>query len=117
LAIRVCPQCKNQLSAGQVVAYSDRIECPRCGATLRVADTSRIVGAFLALAVGLLVWRAAQGSGGYLSWLLPEVYSFLAFSFVYLFYLMFAANLASRPPDPVAPVVADSHGHAPSGHH
>jgi hypothetical protein len=114
--MRVCPQCRNQLTAGQIVAYSDTLECPRCGASLRVSDASRIVGAFLALAVGLLMWRAAQGKGGYLNWLLPEVYAFLAFSFVYAFYLMFAANVVARPPDPVAAPLADAHGHAPAHH-
>lgn len=114
--MRACPQCRNRLTAGQIVAYSDSLECPHCGATLRVSDGSRIIGAFLGLAVGLLVWRATQGSGGFMSWLLPEVYSILAFSFSYTFYLMFAANVVARQPDLIAPVTADAHGHAPAHH-
>ena len=114
--MRVCPQCRNRISAGQLVAYTDKIECAHCGATLRVGDASRLVGAFLGLAVGLLVWRAAQGSGGFLNWLLPEVYAFLAFSFVYTVYLMFAANVITRAPEPVPPAAADSHGHAAAHH-
>ena len=114
--MRVCPKCGNGISAGQVVAYSDNIECPRCGATLRVTDASRIIGAFLGLAIGLLVWRAAQGSGGNVSWLMPEVCAILVFSFSYTLYLMFAANVVARPPELVAPA-PDVHGHAPAAHH
>lgn len=114
--MRVCPQCRNRLTAGQVVAFSDKIECPHCGATLRVADGSRVIGAFVALLIAHIVWRASLGTGGFLSWLMPEVYSILTFCFVYTFYLMFAANVSTRPPDPVAPVVSDSHGHPPAHH-
>ena len=114
--MRVCPKCGNRISAGQVVAYSDNIECPRCGATLRVGDASRIIGAFLGLAIGLLVWRATQGSGGIVSWLMPEVYAILAFSFSYTFYLMFAANVIARPPEPLS-AAPEVHGHAPTAHH
>jgi hypothetical protein len=109
--------CHKKVSAGLVVAYSDTLECPHCNSPLRVADSSRIVGAFFALAVGLLVWSYTTPGTGNMAWALPAVYTFLAYSVSYAIYLMITGELVSRPAD-VEPVVVEvaAHGHA-GGHH
>jgi len=117
VAARVCPICQKKVSAGRVVAYSDTLECPHCHSPLRVADSSRILGAFFALAVGLFVWSYTATGNGNMSWVLPVVYTFLAYSAAFMVYLMAAGELVSRPaePEPV-PIAVPAHGHA-GGHH
>jgi hypothetical protein len=115
MAARVCPMCQKKVPASEVVAYSDTLECPHCHSPLRLADTSRIVGAFFALAVGLLVWSYAAPGIGDLGWALPSVYTFLAYSAAYMIYLMATGELVSRPAEPeAAPVSLAAHG---GGHH
>jgi hypothetical protein len=117
VAIRVCPQCLRTVPAGATVAFSDNIVCPHCEAPLRVSDASKIIGGFLGLGVGWLVWGLTRGASGPLGWALPALYSFLAYSVSYTLYLMFTADLVMRPPDvEPAPVAADAHG-AGGGHH
>jgi hypothetical protein len=105
--------CQKKVSAGSVVAYSDTLECPHCHSPLRLADSSRIVGAFFALAVGLLVWSYTAPGAGNMSWVLPAVYTFFAYSAAYAIYLMVTGELVSRPAEPElvpAAVAADGHG-------
>ena len=82
-------------------------------------DASRILGAFLALAVGALVWRLTHTLPGLLDWVMPELYAILAYSFTFAIFLMATADLSMRhveaAPEPLA---ASSHGHTPhAGHH
>jgi uncharacterized protein YbaR (Trm112 family) len=117
VAARICPMCHKKVSAGLVVAHSDTLACPHCQSPLRVADSSRIVGAFFALAVGLLVWSYVAPGNGTMGWALPAVYTFLAYSASYTFYLMATGELVSRPAEPEPALVeVAAHGHA-GGHH
>ena len=96
--MRECPHCGNKVPATEVAAYTDRIECPHCQSLLTVALSSRVIGAFLGLGVGWLVYGWAQNSlTGEEAWLLPAVYAFLAYSAVYTLYVMFTADLVMRP--------------------
>lgn len=119
MAIRICPHCGKHVPATATVAYSDTLVCPHCHSPLRVSDASRIIGAFLALAVGALVWRLTHTLHGLLDWVTPELYAFLAYSFTFAIFLMATADLSMRhveaAPEPLA---ASSHGHTPhAGHH
>ena len=52
-----------------------------------------------------------------MGWALPAVYSFLAYSVAYAFYLMATGDLVSRPAEAEPmPVTADAHGNG-GGHH
>jgi hypothetical protein len=101
-----------------VVAYSDSLECPNCHSPLRLADSSRITGAFFGLAVGFLVWSYAAPGDGNMGWVTPIVYSFLAYSVAYVIYLMAFGEIGTRTAEPealpVAAVAAPGHG---GGHH
>jgi hypothetical protein len=119
--MRECPQCGNKVPATEVAAYTDKIECPHCHALLTVALPSRVIGAFIGLGVGWLVYGWASNSlTGEAAWVLPAVYSFLAYSFVYAIYMMTTSDLVRRAAEPEAavPVVtpAAAHGHG-GGHH
>ena len=117
MAARVCPMCQRKVAAGLVVAYSDTLECPQCKSPLRLADSSRIIGAFFALAVGLLVWGYFAPGVGNMGWALPAVYAFLAYSVSYAIYLMATGEIVSRPADPTpAAVSSAAQGHG-GGHH
>jgi hypothetical protein len=117
VAARICPICQSKVPAGSVVAYSDTLECPHCHSPLRVADSSRIIGAFFALAFGWLVWTYAAPPTGIMGWALPAVYTFLAYSVAYATYLMATGDLVSRPSEPDSvPLTAAAHGNG-GGHH
>ena len=117
MAIRICPHCLKKVPAGPVVAYTDRLECPHCHSPITVGVPSRVIGAFIGLGIGELVWKYVQPMGGEAGWVLPALYAFLAYSVVYTLYLMATADLVMRPveSEPAA-VVADAHGHG-AGHH
>jgi hypothetical protein len=119
VAIRICPHCGKHVPATATVAYSDTLVCPHCHSPLRVSDASRIIGAFLALAVGALVWRLTHTLPGLLDWVMPEVYAILAYSFTFAIFLMATADLSMRPVEAAPePLAASTHGHiSQSGHH
>ncbi|HUK31808.1 MAG TPA: hypothetical protein VLV89_11885 [Candidatus Acidoferrum sp.] len=117
MAARVCPICKEKIPARMVVAYSDTLECSHCHSPLRLADSSRIVGAFFGLMVGFLVWSYATPSDGNMGWILPIVYSFLAYSAAYLIYLMAFGEIGSRTVEPEALPVAAPAAHGQGGGH
>lgn len=118
--MRECPQCMNKVPATEVAAYSDKIECPHCHALLTVVLPSRVIGAFIGLGVGWLVYSWASNSlTGEAAWVLPTVYAFLAYSLIYALYLMTTADLVMCKADPEAvpiEVSAAAHGHG-GGHH
>ncbi|MGH9594953.1 MAG: hypothetical protein ACRD5L_17810 [Bryobacteraceae bacterium] len=118
MAIRLCPQCQKGVPAGATAAYSDKLECPHCRASLRVADSSKVIGAVLALAVGYLVWRLTQSTGRELEWLLPQLYGFFAYSVTYTLYVMATADLVMRPAEaaPMLTATGQGAGHGAAHH-
>ena len=121
MAIRTCPQCMTRVSPGEVVAYSDGMECPGCKAQLEVSPGSRVLATTLGLAAAVLIWRMTEWSGGALSWVLPMVYSFFAFSVVAPIFLMATADLVNKPVEATSALVegeatSSSHGSVGSHH-
>jgi hypothetical protein len=118
VAIRVCPQCLKKVPADPVVAYTDKLVCPHCQSPITVGFPSRFIGGFIALGVGWLVWIFSRNNiSGEAGWVVPTVYTFLAYSFTYTLYLMATADLVRRPEDAEpAPIAHDSHGHTASHH-
>lgn len=117
MAIRVCPHCLKKVPAGPVVANTDKLECPHCNSPITVGIPTRVIGALIGLGIGELVWKYVQPMGGEGGWVLPALYAFLAYSVVYMLYLMATADLVMRPveAEPM-PEFADAHGHS-GGHH
>jgi hypothetical protein len=121
MAMRECPHCGNKVPAVDVAAYTDEIECPHCQTLLRVALPTRVIGAFIGLGVGWLVYGWAQNSlTGEEAWVLPTVYSFLAYSVVYMLYVMTTADLVKRPKEEELPIpsatLAAAHGDSGAHH-
>jgi len=85
-----------KVSAGQVVAYSDSLECPGCKVQLEVSPGSRVLATTLGLVVAVLVWRLTRRMGGTFGWVLPMVYAFFAFSVVAPLFLMTTADLVTK---------------------
>jgi hypothetical protein len=106
-----------QVPASLAAAYSDSLECPHCHSPLRVSDATRVIGAFMALLVGWLVYSFTSGKATPVPWLLPEVYSILAYSFAFALYVMLAADMVMRPAEAPEPVIADAHAPAHGAHH
>jgi hypothetical protein len=116
VAIRVCPHCLKKVPADPVVAYTDKLVCPHCHTPITVALPSRVIGGFVALGVGWLVWIYSRNIGGEAGWVLPTVYTFFAYSVTYTLYLMATADLVVRPVETEpAPIADSSHGHG-GGH-
>jgi len=116
VAMRECPQCMKKVPATRVVAYTDHIECPHCEALLTVALPTRVIGAFIGLGVGWLVYGWAQKTlSGDAAWMLPTLYAFLAYSFIYTIYVMTTADLVMRQVEPdlgtIMPTPAAAHAH------
>jgi hypothetical protein len=96
--------------AAQVLAYTDGMACPGCKRMLEVSNASRHLATLAGLAAAALVWWRT-GAGGTYGWVLPVVYSFLAFSMVAPVVLALLADLRNKPDEPVAaPVGAGGHG-------
>src|SRR3984893_16620060 len=116
MAVRICPHCKNEISATSVGAYSNSIECPQCKARLEVAPGSRTISSLCGLAAAAIVWHLSGGSGGDLGAVLPTLYAFLAFGIVSPLVLMFTANLSNAPALPPARPVQFAGGHCGEHH-
>jgi hypothetical protein len=116
MAIRICPHCKNEITAAIVAAYSNSIECPRCKARLEVAPGSRTISSLSGLAAAAIAWHLSGGSGGDLGAVLPTLYAFLAFGVVSALVLMFTANLRNAPALPVPEPVHSGGAHDAGGH-
>jgi hypothetical protein len=119
VAVRVCPVCSHTVPAALVVSGTDKMVCPNCGTPLTISLASRIIGGFIALGVGWLVWGYFRELGGEGAWVLPVVYTFLIYSAIYTLYLLFGSDLVKReapPESEPAPVSAGAHGHG-SVHH
>jgi hypothetical protein len=122
MAARKCPRCLATITAGQVVAFSDLVECHGCHAELQVSPLSRAIAAWIGLACGALAWyftRSAPAPAN-LEWVLPAVYAVIAFGVVSPLVLMFIADLQVRPVEEerriahAAPEAA--HGHSAAHH-
>src|SRR5262249_59328637 len=87
-------------AAGQVVAYSNEIHCPGCRSPLEVSSGTRVLSTLAGLMAGAIAWNLSRGSSGMLSWILPIVYTFLAFSGVAAVFLMMTAVLLAKPAEP-----------------
>jgi hypothetical protein len=112
VAIRVCPHCLKKVPAAPIVAYEDKLVCPHCHSPITVSFPSRFIGGFVALGVGWLVWGFSRRITGEAGWVLPTVYTFLAYSVAYTLYLMATADLVRRPVEAEpAPIADTSHGH------
>ena len=110
-----------KVSAGQVVAYSDSIECPGCKVQLEVSPGSGMLATTLGLVVAALVWRLTRRMGGSLGWVLPVVYAFFGYSVVAPLFLMATADLvtksAAAPSETTAVAAPGATGHDHSGAH
>jgi hypothetical protein len=113
VAVRVCPHCKTEITASNVVAYSFGVECPKCGTRLEVAPGTRTIASICGVAAATIAWRLSIDSGGDLGGVLPTLYAFLAFGIVSPLVLMFTANLRNAP---AIPVPEPGHDHGTSGH-
>lgn len=116
MAIRVCPHCLKKVPPARVVAYENKLVCPHCHTPITVSFPSKFIGGFIALGVGLLVWDFSRRITGEAAWVVPTVYTFLAYSITYTIYLMATADLVRRPVEAEpAPITDTSHGHC-GGH-
>ena len=118
MAMRTCPICQAKLSAGKIAAYSNDLECSNCKAPLETAAGSRDIAALAGLAAAGIAWSLTADSSSMLSWVLPLVYSYLAFSVVSALTLMAFADLRVRMAAPSAAVShAGGPAEAPTGSH
>jgi hypothetical protein len=113
VAIRRCPLCFERPPASQVVAYSNEINCPGCKARLEVSSGSRVLSTVAGLMAAAIAWNLLRGSSGMLSWILPIVYAFLAFSAVAAVFMMTTADLRLKPAEPMLEPVPLESSHAP----
>jgi hypothetical protein len=116
VAARMCPHCKAELSAANVVAYTNGVDCPKCGMRLEVTSGSRTIATLCGLAAAAMAWRVSSGSPGDLGAVLPTLYAFLAFGMVSPLVLIATANLRNAPAFPVPEPVYAASSHGSSGH-
>jgi DNA-directed RNA polymerase subunit RPC12/RpoP len=116
VAACVCPHCKSELSATNIVAYTNGVDCPKCGARLEVASGARNMATLCGLAVAAIVWRLSSGSSGDLGAVLPTLFAFLSFGIMSALVLMFTANLRNAPVVPISEPAHASAGHGSAGH-
>ena len=105
MSARQCPNCMAFVPAGQIVAYSYGIVCPSCQHPLEISALSRNLSAFAGLIAGAIVWWLANAyysnQNGALAWVLPMLYSYLAFSVAAPLALILTADLKLKPLDAV----------------
>lgn len=94
---RICPQCRTEIPAVRAAAYSNHIECSRCGACLEVTSFPRAVSVVLGLAAGAFVWWLASGGEGALAGVVPTLYAVLTFGIVTPLVLMYTASFRNAP--------------------
>ncbi len=116
MAARTCPHCNTELGAAKVVAFTNGVDCPKCGMRLEVASGGRTISTITGLAVAAIVWRAASGATGDLGGVLPTLYAFLSFGIISSAVLMLTATLRNAPAEPVLEPAHASGGHGGSSH-
>jgi DNA-directed RNA polymerase subunit RPC12/RpoP len=117
VAARICPHCKAEISVANVVAFTNGMDCPKCGMRLEVASGARTIATLSGLAAGAVAWRLASGTPGDLGAVLPTLYAFLAFGIVSPLVLMGAANLRNAPALPVPEPAHAGGAHGAAGEH
>ena len=116
MAIRICPHCRSEITAANVAAYSNGIECPQCKTRLEVAAGSRTISSLCGLAAAAIAWSLSSGSDGDLGPVLPTLYAFLAFGIVSPLVLMLTANLSNAPAVPTYEPAHAASGHDATAH-
>jgi hypothetical protein len=116
VAARMCPHCKAEITASNVVAYTNGVDCPNCGTRLEVSTGSREISTLAGLAAGAIAWRLASGSATELGAVLPTLYAFLAFGIVSPLVMMVTANLRNAPAVPAPEPAHAGGGHGAAGH-
>ena len=116
MANRACPVCGKIVPAGEVLAWSDLMECPHCHTALQATTGGRSVAVWLGLGAGWLAWWLTRDAGGPLGVVLPELYAILAFGIVSPLVLIFSAGLQIAPVAPVVDVIPSQPAHG-GGHH
>jgi hypothetical protein len=120
MSARQCPNCMAFVPAGQIVAYSYDLVCPSCQHPVELSALSRNLSAYAGLVAGAIVWWVANAhyskESGALSWALPLVFGYLAFSVVAPLTLILTADLKLKPIDAVevqygTTLPAPSHSH------
>ena len=105
MSARQCPNCFAFLPPGQIVAYSYGLVCPTCQHPLEISALSQNLSAFAGLVAGGIAWWLANAhysqQHGALGWVLPVLYSYLAFSIVAPLVLIFTADLKLKPLDSI----------------
>jgi hypothetical protein len=105
MSARQCPNCFAFVPPGLIVAYSYDLVCPSCRHPLEISALSQNLSAFAGLVAGAIVWRLAGAhysrQPGALGWVLPLLFSYLAFSVVAPLALIFTADLKLKPLDSV----------------
>lgn len=123
MAVRKCPYCLASVSAGEVLAHSNDLACPGCRRPLEISALSRNIAIAAGLVAGWAVWHLAVKStaGNLLSWVLPVVYAFLAFSIVAPVILIVSGDLSLRElspaPTEVSADASQGGGHGAGGAH
>jgi hypothetical protein len=116
VAVRICPHCKAEITAGIAAAYSNSIECPQCKARLEVAVGSRTISSLCGLIAAAVAWRLSSDSRGDLGAVLPTLYACLAFGIISALVLMFTANLSNAPAMPAPEPLHTTGGHGTTAH-
>jgi hypothetical protein len=79
---------------------SDGLQCLGCGKALEVSRPSRVLGALAGIIGAWMTFRLARGGHSALGWVLPLVFSVLAYAIVSALYLMLTADLVVRRDQP-----------------
>jgi hypothetical protein len=118
MSARQCPNCFAFLPAGQIVADSYDLVCPNCQHALEISALSQNLSAFAGLVAGGIVWWLANAhysqQPGALGWVLPVLFSYLAFSVVAPLVLSLTADLDLKPLDSIVLQYEPSPSHHPS---
>jgi hypothetical protein len=112
---RKCPNCFADVPKTSLLAYSNDLECPSCHSPLEPSNWSRNISAFAGLALAAVVWRVTTAhyslrpSG--LGWVLPVLFSYLAYSIVAPLVLVLTGDLRLKSSEPVASTVEAPRAH------
>jgi hypothetical protein len=106
MSARQCPNCLAFVPPGLIVAHSYDLVCPSCRHPLEISTLSQNLSAFAGLVAGAIVWWLAGAhysrQSGALGWVLPLLFSYLAFSVMAPLALILTADLKLKPLDSIA---------------
>lgn len=115
MAARTCPHCGAEVTASNVVAFTNGTDCPKCAVRLEVTPGGRTISSLSGLAAGAIAWSLASGSTSDLGGVLPTLYAFLTFGIMSALVMMFTAGLRNAPAMPVPEPAHAGGGHAAAG--